>query len=302
MAIIKAKRGEIIFMDLNQDLEYLKESIYRKNTTCTFEKQRSSLLNLGYLGELLVKGYPYKVPYKGKYSFLPRLLGRAQVTFRFKRAGLILGEILIVADGYAAPITAGNFIDLCIRNFYTGLSIKKTMKKVGSLYQDPLDYIPKNVIGSFNEGFFSPLTGQLRQIPLEIMRIEGTQKLSYSFSQRFAGTSEFEEIEAQCLPAMTSKTLLSFKIPGLIALNHPSGDPNGGSSEFFGLKEDSVKYSLLDGQYAPFGYIIGGSDVFDSLQPGDEIDSTSVDDFGKLNLVTIRSSTFREVAQGEKYN
>jgi len=30
MAIIKAKRGEIIFKDLNQDLEYLKESIYRK--------------------------------------------------------------------------------------------------------------------------------------------------------------------------------------------------------------------------------------------------------------------------------
>jgi len=66
----------------------------------------------------------------------------------------------------------------------------------------------------------------------------------------------------------------------------------------FYLKDDSGKYSQLDGQYAPFGYIIGGSDVFNSLQPGDMIDSTSVDDFGQLNLVTIRSSTFREVAQG----
>jgi peptidylprolyl isomerase len=102
---------------------------------------------------------------------------------------------------------------------------------------------------------------------------------------------------------MASKPLLTFEIPGLIALNHPSGDPNGGSSEFFGLqssslKDNSIKRSLLDGQYAPFGYIIGGLDVFDSLRPGDVIDSTSVDEFGELNLVTIRSSTFKEVAQG----
>jgi hypothetical protein len=73
-----------------------------------FQKQRSGLLILGFLGELLVKQYPYKVPYKGKYSFLPRLLGRAQVTFRFKRNGRDLGNVKIVADGYVAPITAGN--------------------------------------------------------------------------------------------------------------------------------------------------------------------------------------------------
>ena len=258
-------------------------------------------MHLGFLGELLVKEYPYKVPYKGKYSFLPRLLGRAKVTFRFKRAGNILGDVQIVADGYTAPITAGNFVDLCLRNFYTGLPIKETTKKVGSSYQ--VNIPSRNILGSFGEGFYSPLTGQLRQIPLEIIRIEGTQKLSYSYSRRFAESSDFEETKAKFLPAMASKPLLTFEIPGLIALNHPGGDPNGGSSEFFGLqssslKDNSIKRSLLDGQYAPFGYIIGGLDVFDSLRPGDVIDSTSVDEFGELNLVTIRSSTFKEVAQG----
>lgn len=259
-------------------------------------------MHLGFLGELLVKEYPYKVPYKGKYSFLPRLLGRAKVTFRFKRAGNILGDVQIVADGYTAPITAGNFVDLCLRNFYTGLPIKETTKKVGSSYQDNIP--SRNILGSFGEGFYSPLTGQLRKIPLEIIRtsIEGSQKLSYSYSRRFAESSDFEETKAKLL-AMTSKPLLTFEIPGLIALNHPSGDPNGGSSEFFGLqssslKDNSIKRSLLDGQYAPFGYIIRGFDVFDSLRPGDVIDSTSVDEFGELNLVKIRSSTFKEVSQG----
>ncbi len=31
-----------------------------------------------------------------------------KVTFRFKRGGSVLGNVKIVADGYVAPITAGN--------------------------------------------------------------------------------------------------------------------------------------------------------------------------------------------------
>lgn len=305
VAILKAERGEILLGDLIQDLEYLKESIEFRNITCTFKKQRRALLNLGFLGELLVKEYPYKVPRKGKYSFLPRLLGRATVTFRFRRnSGTIIGDVKIVADGYTAPITAGNFIDLCIRNFYTGLPVKEPTKRVGPLYQEPQENLPINILGSYNEGFYDPLTGQLREIPLEVILIEGTPKLTYSYSRPFS-EPEFEVGEAKFVPAIatTSKPLLTFETPGLVAFNHPSANPNGGSSEFFALqssvsKDKTFKRGMLDGQYAPFGYIIEGFDVFDSLKPGDVIDSTTVDDFGQLNLVKIRSSTFREVAQG----
>lgn len=138
VAKLKVDRGQKLLGDLNNDLETLKEAISRrvsfdtcssynryvvsicsccrsrlchhdfKNITCAFQRQRSGLVTLGFLGELLVKRYPYKVPYKGKYSYLPRLLGRAQVTFRFKRGGNVLGTVKIVADGYIAPITAGN--------------------------------------------------------------------------------------------------------------------------------------------------------------------------------------------------
>ena len=150
-------------------------------------------------------------------------------------------------------------------------------------------------------GFYDPLTGKLRRIPLEIIRLEGKPKLSYSSRGfEFAESSNFDS--ADFLPAaLTSKPLLSFETFGLIGFNHPPNDPNGGSSEFFGLQttnDTDVRRSALDGRYAPFGYIIGGGDIFDSLESGDEIASTTVDSFGQLNLVKIRSSSFKEVAQG----
>lgn len=299
VAILKAERGEILIGDVRQDLESMKEAIAMKNFTYTLQKQRNALLNLGFLGELLVKQYPFPVPSKGKYSYLPRLLGRAKVTFRFKRAGAVLGDVTIVADGYTAPISAGNFVDLCLRGFYTGLPMWEGVKRVGSSQSST--NVPVNIFGSYNEGFYDPLTGKLRRIPLEIIRLEGKPKLSYSSRGfEFAESSNFDDANFS-QAALTSKPLVSFQTLGLIAFNHPANDPNGGSSEFFGLQPTNgtdIKRSTLDGQYAPFGYIIEGGDVFDSLESGDEIASTVVDDFGQLNLVKIRSSSFKEVAQG----
>ena len=80
-----------------------------------------------------------------------------------------------------------------------------------------------------------------------------------------------------------------------MALNHPDRISNGGSSEFFALPRRDVsmkRAKLLDGQYSPFGYIIEGSDVYQSLRPGDIIKSTDVSDTGLLNLVKIRSNAF----------
>lgn len=89
-------------------------------------------------------------------------------------------------------------------------------------------------------------------------------------------------------------------MPGLVAMNHREKDENSASSEFFCLQENSVvegKQSLLDGEYAPFGYIIEGYDLFQRLQPNDVIDATSVDEWGQLNLVKLRRSSFSEVVQ-----
>ena len=66
---------------------------------------------------------------------MPRLLGRTQITFAIKwssKPGMykLVGNITIIADRFAAPITTGNFIDLCSRGFYTGLPIK-FIQKIG---------------------------------------------------------------------------------------------------------------------------------------------------------------------------
>ena len=60
------------------------------------------------------------------------------------------------------------------------------------------------------------------------------------------------------------------------------------------------KRHLLDGEYAPFGYIVDGYDLFLSLLPGDVIESTHVDELGQLNLVKLRQSSFSEVVQGSE--
>jgi peptidylprolyl isomerase len=321
IAIAKGERGEILIEALLENLNDILNATKKEDATLVAEKEKEALLSLGYLGELLVKEYPYRVPSTGKFSFLPRLLGRATVTLRIKRKNAILGNITIVADGYTAPITAGNFVDLCLRNFYTGLPMKSMNKKFGPT-SDPIS-ATVNVLGSFNEGFYSPLTGKLRRIPLEVIRLEkltGSPKLSYSFlrpdftsldvlsfgsssfTQGISASSFAEESEgASLIPFMKSQPLLTFDTPGLVAMNHPDNYPNGGSSEFFALQDKDFpdgKRRLLDNQYAPFGFITHGFSLFQSLNADDIIDATFVDDFGKLNLVQIRSSSFTDVVQG----
>lgn len=301
LAILKGERGEILIETLRVELIGLANATTYQNPICTFDRQKGALLALSRIGELLVKVFPYDVPTKGKFSYLPRLLGRATVTLKIKRAGATLGNITIIADGYTAPITAGNFVDLCIRNFYTGLPVKSFTKRFGSgIEQYPAQV---SVLGSYNDGFFDPITAKLRTLPLEIIRLDGKSglpKLSYS-SAGLSDTSlsdmigNYQPVE----PSRNSKPLLTFDTPGLVAMNHPDRAPNSGSSAFFSLQSDTLpqnRRKVLDGEYAPFGFIIDGSDIYEALQPGDVIDSTLVDGFGALNLVKIRESSLKEAA------
>jgi peptidylprolyl isomerase len=302
LSITKGERGESLIEELRAELVQLVIATSTHNATRTLIKQKGALLALGFIGELMVKEFPYSVPSKGKFSYLPRLLGRAKVTFRMKRRNSIIGNITIIADGYTAPITAGNFVDLALRNFYTGLPIKTMAKKFGPLSEQFAASI--NVMGSFNEGFYDPLTAKLRKIPLEIIIIEkgsGLPKLSYASRGMSESSLSDMSVEEEFLPYVNNKPLLTFQTPGLIAFNHPDKAPNSGSTEFFGLQSAKFledKNKLLDGEYAPFGFIIGGYDIFQSLEPGDIVDNTYVDEFGQLNLIKPRKSSFGEIVQG----
>ena len=361
------------------------------------EGKRQALLALSELGELLVCSFPYAVPDGGKFGYLPRLLGRCTVTFSFERPSStestfgiklggnerrFLGNVTIVADGYAAPITAGNFVDLSVRNFYTGLNVKAMRKRLGLIpswsdnvivndlaeMKDNLDVLKSDVgsvlerqeamgmlrsklpddnpfslddddgrttmdvvlpiLGSFNEGFFDPLTAKKRSIPLEVVAFDQSSqnKVALTYSSLYgtigdaaaAGTTKYSEVLSsssaqRSFSSATSssssnstttsysnlKPVLSFDIPNIVALNHPDRAVDGGSSEFFALSKRDIspkRTSLLDGQYAPFGFIVEGADVFNSLRPGDVIGETYVSELGILNLVKIRKNAF----EGEK--
>jgi hypothetical protein len=152
-AIWKGEGGEMLIETLREELIIgLANATTFQNTRCIFDRQKGALPANSNIGELLVKVFPYNVPSKGKFSCLPRLLGRATVTIKSKRAGATLGNITIIADGYTAPITTGNFVDLCLRNFYTGLPVVSCTKRFGpGIEQYPAQL---NVLGSYNDGFF----------------------------------------------------------------------------------------------------------------------------------------------------
>ena len=301
--ITKNVRCEERVEKLRQLLVELQKAAQLSNTSKLFAIQKEALLTLSDVGELLVSKYPYQVPVQGKFSYLPRLQGRARVTFTFRRFGSILGNVTVIADGFAAPITAGNFVDLAVRNFYTGLPVKFSKRGVGGIGVGKSEFEVANlpILGSFQEGFYDPLTAKPRRIPLEIIRLEkstGVPNLSYSKGLSTLPTGLRTSIE----PPDSSRPLLSFKTPGIVAMYHLPQNLNGASSEFFALQKHSMleeKRALLDGEFAPFGFIVEGYDVFQELRVNDVISGTYVDDWGQLNLIKIRRSSFSEVVQGD---
>jgi len=356
--IYKETRAEDRIEAVRVGITDLIDAVADKDVRRTYEVQRRVLLALSDVGELLVDKFPYEVPFDGEYADLPRLLGRCRVTFSFTRADRPLGNVTIIADGFAAPITAGNFVDLCQRQFYSGLPVKKVSKRIGAplsggfsiaaiesvpiqdkiietieetlqgfkedlfvgiplATERPMPNASMNnfltssqqasfssdvgiaaddpqiigtlpILGSWKEGFVDPRTARLRKIPLEVIRrvkVSSSSKGSTSKAMRpFYKFSENLRQKQYCVDPV-----LSFDMPGLVALNHPDYNPDGGSAEFFVLPPRLIngdRSSIMDGQYAPFGYVVEGFDLlYSGVREGDVLASTEVDDFGMTNLV-----------------
>ena len=71
-------------------------------------------------------GFPFEVP--EEYRNMPLLKGRATVDMKVKvKDNPNIEECVfrIVLDGYNAPVTAGNFVDLVERHFYDGMEIQR---------------------------------------------------------------------------------------------------------------------------------------------------------------------------------
>ena len=254
----RQSQAEPLIARIQSGLNELQEVVETQDKERVLMQQDELLGLVGQLEALMVEGFPFEVP--EEYNKLPQLRGRATVEIKTNK-----GTITTVVDGYNAPITAGNFVDLVQRGFYDGLEFTRVEQYYVAQVGDP----PGD-----EDGFVDPETGEYRTIPLEV-KVQSEKEPIYGFT--------LEEIGLY-----RERPALPFSAFGAIAMARPDSDPNGGSSQFFFFLFESemtpAGLNLLDGQYSVFGYAVAGTEVLDKLKEGDEIESAKVIE-GAENLV-----------------
>jgi peptidylprolyl isomerase len=251
-------QAQTLIAQLRTELEEMRTDVTALNKAAISAKRLELLDIVGELEELMVTEFPFEIP--EEYSHLPQLKGRATVEVETTK-----GTMQLVVDGYNAPITAGNFVDLVQRGFYDGLSFTRAEDNYVLQIGDP----PGKEVG-----FVDPDTQQYRAIPLEVM-VQGDKKPTYGITLEEAGR-------------YLDQPVLPFSAFGTLGMARPGEDVNGGSSQFFFfLFEPELTpagLNLLDGRYAVFGYVTQNKDVLEQLKQGDKIISARVVD-GLENLV-----------------
>ena len=170
------------------------------------------------------------------------------------------GEITIEVDGDAAPLTAGNFVDLVNRGTYDGTMFHRVVKEPvpfvvqGGDPQSSDRSIPLTKLGTGS--FVDPSSGQARLIPLEI-RFNGEESPRYS--RVSANPSELADL-----------TLNHER--GAVAMAR-SQAPDSASAQFYIALRPLPE---LDGRYAVFGRVTAGLDVVDQIEQGDRITRASL--------------------------
>lgn len=258
----KKTEAEALIAKMNQGIASLREAVEAKDKEKTWTERSNFLDDVTALEEMMLKGFPYKVP--EEYSQLPQLKGRATVEMTTKK-----GNLKVVVDGYSAPVTAGNFVDLVQRGFYNGLEFTRAEDSYVLQIGDP---------PGPEEGFIDPKTNKYRSVPLEVL-VRGDSEPIYGITLEDAGRYRDDPV-------------LPFSSYGTLAMARPGDDPNGGSSQFFFfLFEPELTpagRNLLDGRYAVFGYLVEGKEVLEKLRAGDVIESAKVVQ-GAENLVVSQT-------------
>ncbi|MBP0001934.1 MAG: peptidylprolyl isomerase [Cyanobacteria bacterium SID2] len=250
--------GKVKLDEIDSGATELEAAVEAQDREQTWQLRRQLLNLLGDFEALMVEDFPFEVP--PEYANLPQLKGRATVEMTTDK-----GTISIVVDGYNAPVTGGNFVDLVQRGFYDGLPFVRAEDNYVLQVGDPP--------GS-EDGFVDPNTGEERTIPLEI-RVRSENEPIYGFT--------LEEIGLY-----REQPVLPFSAYGTVAMAHRDSDVNSASSQFFFfLFEPELTpagLNLLDGRYAVFGYVVDGAKVLERLAKGDPIRTARVVE-GLENLV-----------------
>ena len=239
----------------------------------SYESQKKAVQFLSKLEEQMIPA-GYTTPVPEEYSDMVQLQGRATVVMTLKKATpsetFVLdgksypeAKLTMIIDGYAAPVTSGNFIDLIQKKFYDGMDIQRSD---GFVVQtgDPAGEA-NGYVGTGGKAVGNGPHGE-RQIPLEIF-VKGDKGPFYE------STIEDEMRGGQA-------TVLPFSSYGAMGWAREEYEVNTGSSQFFWLLFDSdltpAGKNVLDGRYPCFGYVVDGADFLSVIKEGDVIVSATV--------------------------
>lgn len=215
----------------------------------------------------------YKTPVPSDYADLPQLQGRATVEMVFAKPGggvfdvnganFAQAKMIMVIDGYTAPVTGGNFVDLVQKGFYDKMEIQRSdgfVVQTGEPKGDAIGYV-----GPGSKSVGNGSNGE-RLIPLEIF-CKGDKGPFYETTIEDEGRGG-------------EATVLPFSSYGAMGWARDEYEVNSGSSQFFWLLFDSdltpAGKNVLDGRYPCFGYVIEGSDFLQDIKEGDVIVSAKV--------------------------
>ena len=163
-------------------------------------------------------------------------------------------------DGEAAPLTAGNFLDLVRRGVYNGTAFHRVVREpVPFVVQggDPTSVDPRVPPTAYGQGnFVDPANARPRMIPLELKLKQDPQP---RYGQTLASPSDLRQLQ------------LSHE-RGALAMAR-SQAPNSASAQFYIALQALPE---LDGRYAVFGRVVKGMEVVDRLQQGDRLLKASV--------------------------
>eukprot|EP00327_Prymnesium_parvum_P003851 CAMPEP_0182836512 /NCGR_PEP_ID=MMETSP0006_2-20121128/22151_1 /TAXON_ID=97485 /ORGANISM="Prymnesium parvum, Strain Texoma1" /LENGTH=405 /DNA_ID=CAMNT_0024965157 /DNA_START=65 /DNA_END=1282 /DNA_ORIENTATION=- len=256
---------------IKTDVDAVLTSIAANDASAAIAANEDSLKQLSRLEEIIATKYPTPKP-PAEFAGLPYLKGRADIEFVLKRPGekfdvdgKLYDTLNIKArvDGYTAPITAGNFVDLVQKGFYNGMHIQRSD---GFVVQtgDPSQEGDKKA-GAPN-GFVPSGGSAVRKIPLEVF-VSGDKAPIYGATFDDDGRGGY----ASQLP---------FNAYGALGMAREEYDPDSASSQWFWLLFDSdltpAGKNLLDGRYACFGYTIEGNRLLSDVKEGDVIVSAKV--------------------------
>ena len=266
------EEAQRLMSEIKDGLSDIGNAVADKSADKVVERQKDVLRKVGQLEEMMVNRFPYEVP--EEYSNLPWLRGRATIEMTVEKAGgaqfdidgtlYDKGYLTMVVDGYSAPLTAGNFVQLVNRGFYNG---KQVIRSDGFVVQTGK---PEGKA----EGYVDPDLNKVRTVPLEVFA-KGDKSPTYGVTLEDDGRG-------------AAATVLPFSSYGTLAFAREEFTPDSGSSQFFWFlftpDLTPAGRNLLDGRYAVFGYTVDGQKFLTGLEAGDRIVEAKVT-AGLENLV-----------------